>query len=207
MAAGGASAGPLDGSPEPLLVQLADLDLLRSNRDLVAKLQLQLQNPLAVPILGSLAALLFSIVALYSCAVAGQKKKKPAGGTIITEQGLRRSTRAHKPPPRAYTPEKPSPAPVKTPRAVRQPRRRQLPPLAVLLSLLVAAPPEPHGFPLPARSLQKTPKSTKKVETEAVTVTPKATRPRATRAAAKTPATAEPMTTRTRRGAAKTPAK
>lgn len=32
MAAGGASAGPLDGSPEPLLVQLADLDLLRSNR-------------------------------------------------------------------------------------------------------------------------------------------------------------------------------
>lgn len=62
-------------------------------QDLVAKLQLQLQNPLAVPILGSLAALLFSIVALYSCAVAGQKKKKPAGGTIITEQGLRRSTR------------------------------------------------------------------------------------------------------------------
>lgn len=66
-------------------------------------------------------------------------------------------------------------------RLQRQPRRRQLPPLAVLLSLLVAAPPEPHGFPLPARSLQKTPKSTKKVETEAVTVTPKATRPRATR--------------------------
>lgn len=60
----------------------------------VAKLQQQLQSPLFVPVVGSLAALLFTIVALYSLAAAQKKAKKSVqGGTIITEQGLRRSTR------------------------------------------------------------------------------------------------------------------
>lgn len=89
-------------------------------RDLVAKAHLQLDSPLAMPVLASLGALLFSMVALYACAVVGRRKAVEAGGSMLNEQGLRRSTRAHKPPADRFSPSKQlggSPTVAKTPKA------------------------------------------------------------------------------------------
>jgi hypothetical protein len=89
-------------------------------RDLVAKAHLQLESPLAMPVLASLGALLFSMVALYACAVVGRRKAVEAGGSMLNEQGLRRSTRAHKPPADRFSPSKQlggSPTVAKTPKA------------------------------------------------------------------------------------------
>ena len=58
--------------------------------------------------------------------------------------------------------------------------RRHLPRAFGAPAAQLIHPPPAAAFP----PLQKTPKSTKKVATEAVTVTPKATRPRASRCAA-----------------------
>jgi len=52
-------------------------------------------SPLAIPMAGSLAALVFTILLLYLCAVGDsnkEKKAREAGGTVF-EHGVRRTTR------------------------------------------------------------------------------------------------------------------
>ena len=68
-----------------------NMEVVKIVEELVARALQELQtNPMAVPVLGSLAAVLFAIVLLYTC--AGGKKKAERTGTVM-EGGIRRSTR------------------------------------------------------------------------------------------------------------------